>query len=103
MGQTCSNVITVLMKERNLDLQGAVDAVGVHYKGLVDGFLVDEARLPSWGSDMDRLIAGYVKGLKDWVIGNMVWSFETPRYFGIERDEVRRTGVVHIRSRDRKI
>lgn len=102
MGQEMGNVMTIL-KEKNINLQDAADAVGVRYKELVDGFIADEMSLPSWGPDMDRLVAGYVKGMKDWVIGNMIRSFETPRYFGVERDEVKRTGIVYLRPRETKI
>ena len=57
MGHMTNNVLTVLQKAEGVDLQGAADLVGVHFKKLYDGFEADKARLPSFGSEMDAVVA----------------------------------------------
>ena len=96
MGHFTNNILTVLMKEKNIDLQGAADYVGVHFKVLMDQFLKDKAQLPSWSPEMDAKVAQFVKASETWVIGNLNWSFETPRYFGAHRQQVKATKVVTL-------
>ncbi|KAI0649321.1 terpenoid synthase [Trametes meyenii] len=99
MGHTGNNVMTVLMKDKNLDLQGAADYVGVHFKGLIDTFHAAKSTLPSWGPKIDDEVAQYAMAMQTWVIGNLNWSFETQRYFGHARHEIRRTRVVYLTPR----
>ena len=99
MGHTTNNVMSVLMRHKGLDLQGASDYVGVHFKGLIDDFHSAKASLPSWGAKIDNEVAQYAKAMETWVIGNLNWSFETQRYFGHARHEIKRTRVVHLTPR----
>ena len=99
MGHTTNNIITVLMHHKQLDLQGAADAVGVHFKSLIDTFHAQKAALPSWGEKIDAEVAQYIMAMETWVIGNLNWSFETQRYFGHARHEIRRTRIVHLYPR----
>ena len=99
MGHTTNNIMTVLMRHRQLDLQGAADAVGVHFKGLIDTYLATKAALPTWGAKTDDEVARYAMAMENWVIGNLNWSFETQRYFGHARHEIRRTRVVQLYPR----
>ncbi|KAI0833263.1 terpenoid synthase [Trametes gibbosa] len=99
MGHTTNNIMTVLMQHKGLDLQGAADCVGVHVKGLVDTFLDAKRSLPSWGPKIDNEVALYTMAMETWVIGNLNWSFETQRYFGHARHEIKRTRVVHLYPR----
>ncbi|TFY54399.1 hypothetical protein EVJ58_g8887 [Rhodofomes roseus] len=96
MGHTGNNVMTVLMKSKNCDLQTAADHVGEHFKQLMDDFQADKARLPSWGPQMDAVVAKFVMAMETWVVGNCEWSFETQRYFGVQREEIKRTRVVEL-------
>lgn len=57
MGHMTNNVLTVLQKARGVDLQGAADLVGEHFKELYDGFEADKARLPTFGAEMDAIVA----------------------------------------------
>jgi len=82
MGHTGNNIVTVLMQERTASIQEAADCIGVVFQQLMARFLKDKARLPSWGTDIDRDVALYVEGLTHWVSGNLVWSFQGSRYFG---------------------
>lgn len=57
MGHLTNNILTVLQKAKNVDLQGAASLVGVHFKELHDAFLADKAGVPSFGHDTDRVVA----------------------------------------------
>ncbi|KAI0696796.1 isoprenoid synthase domain-containing protein [Cytidiella melzeri] len=94
-----NNIVTVLMHERNVDLQTASDIVGEHFRKLLERFTENKHLLPSWGLAVDAAVAAYVKAMEHWVIGNLVWSFETTRYFGPHYAEVKRTRVVNLRPR----
>ena len=96
MGHTGNNVMTVLMKDKQCSLQEAADHVGTHFKQLMESFEADKARLPSWGPELDAVVAKYVMAMETWVVGNCDWSFETQRYFGVQREEVKRTLVVKL-------
>lgn len=96
MGHSGNNVITVLRNEKNIDIQTACDYVGVHFKELMDRFMADKERLPSFGPDLDASVARYVSAMGDWVIGSLEWSFEITRYFGIEHAEVKKNRVITL-------
>ncbi len=99
MGHTGNNIITVLMKEKNIDLQQAADYVGEHFKVLVDRFLECKAKLPSWGPKWDPAAAKFIMAMEDWVVGNLRWSFEAQRYFGVQRSKVAETLIVELYPR----
>ncbi|KLO08665.1 terpenoid synthase [Schizopora paradoxa] len=95
-----SNYISVLMREKGLSLQGAVDHIGAQYKALLDKFLRHEAMLPSFGHpSVDSGLRRYVECMKQSIVGYNVWCFDTYRYFGPEDRDVRRTLVVRLDER----
>lgn len=95
-----NNILTVLMKSHGFTLQEASDYVGVQYKKFMDEFVSDLNSLPSFGSEVDTNVSLYFTKMSHWCIGNVVWSFETPRYFGAGREEVIKTGVVTLSPRE---
>jgi hypothetical protein len=90
------NMIPVVMHEQGLPLQGAVDFVGDLCKQCIERFEQDKAELPSWGPEIDRDVQIYIRGLEDWMVGSLHWSFVTTRYFGNKGQEVKDTRVVHL-------
>ena len=74
-------MIIVVMRERGLDLQGAVDFVGELCKQSIDRFEHDRHTVPSWGPEIDHDVRVYIQGLQDWIVGSLHWSFDTTRYF----------------------
>ena len=97
-----NNILTVLMQARGFNLQEASDYAGTLFGDLVNRFIAERAKLPSWGPDLDRDINRYVDAIGHWVVGNLCWSFETSRYFGSALEDVKRTGVVKLRPRQVK-
>ncbi|OJT14281.1 Alpha-muurolene synthase [Trametes pubescens] len=93
------NMIVVVQTQEQLDLQSAVDYVGDLCLGCVDRFQTLRDALPSWGPEIDDQLAAYVAGLGDWMIGNLVWSFETERYFGRSGRKVRAALAVALLPR----
>ncbi|KIM48679.1 hypothetical protein M413DRAFT_83524 [Hebeloma cylindrosporum] len=90
------NMIVILMQYHNLSLQGAVDYVGELCKQTIDTFSTNKAELPSWGPEIDEMVARYVQGLQDWIVGSLHWSFQTQRYFGTEGLEVKKHRLVKL-------
>ncbi|KAL1668106.1 isoprenoid synthase domain-containing protein [Schizophyllum commune] len=82
------NFVTVLMNELDLDIQGAADHIGEVCIGLL--------------SQYEHIaVARYVKALGCWIRSLVDWSFETPRYFGQDALEVKRTRIVKLPSNHR--
>lgn len=57
MGHLTNNIITVLQRANNWTLQQASDYVGVHCKELADVFEAAKHELPSFGEEMDYVVA----------------------------------------------
>lgn len=93
-----NNSITILMKSKGQSLQEAVDHVGGWIKSLLDQYLADKAKLPSFGALVDEAVQKYIFGMENWIIGNIIWCLETPRYFGRDFQEVKKTLVVKLQA-----
>jgi terpene synthase-like protein len=98
-GHPANNIVTVLMRDRNCDLQGAMDIIGHDYADFMESYLADKERLPSFGPKVDAEVQRYITAMENWPIGNLEWSFGTNRYFGPMHDEVRRTRLVMVTPR----
>ncbi|KAF9648811.1 terpenoid synthase [Thelephora ganbajun] len=94
-----NNILTVLMEAKGFNLQEAADNAGVLFGDLMSCFIAERKKLPSWGPDLDRDVSRYVDAIGHWVVGNLCWSFETPRYFGSALEDVKRTRIVKLRPR----
>lgn len=88
------NLVVVLMEENRFAPQGAMDLAGTLVQLTLDNFRENEKLLPaSFGSAaVDDDVRAYVRGLHAWIIGPMYWVYETERYFGKHREEVRALG-----------
>jgi alpha-muurolene/germacrene-A/gamma-muurolene synthase len=89
-------MICIFMIHDGLNLQQAVDRVGVMCKQTVGSFIEDQKRIPSWGDSVDREVKLYVRGLQEWIVGSLHWSFMTKRYFGENGGAVKVTRVVDL-------
>jgi hypothetical protein len=95
-GLELHNSVELVMKERNLDLQEAVDWLEGYATGVHKAFLENVARLPSWGEDVDKRVQIYVDGLAQWIRGNDDWTFESGRYFGNKGLEIQKTRIMSL-------
>ncbi|KAG8980783.1 hypothetical protein FRB90_007487 [Tulasnella sp. 427] len=94
-GDTC-NIIEAAMKEKGLNVQGAMDYAGELVKGRIDLYTASKAQLPSWGPKVDADVQRYLRVLEDWMTGGFYWSLESKRYFGDQVDRVKKTLCVEI-------
>lgn len=81
-----------------LGLQQAVDRIGEMCKQSMDTFVENQKRVPSWGDSIDRDVKLYVRGLQEWMVGCLHWSFVTKRYFGDNGGTVKATRIVDLLS-----
>jgi len=94
------NMICVFMINDGLSLQQAVDRIGELCKQTIDTFIENQARVPSWGDNVDKDVELYVNGLQEWIVGSLHWSFMTTRYFGNDGGVVRATRIVELLSQE---
>ncbi|CAF1417373.1 unnamed protein product [Adineta steineri] len=91
------NLISVLMHaDPSLNIQQAIDRAGQMVIDRYADFQRVRSELISWGTKIDTQVEKFVNGLGIVIVGTAVWSFETPRYFGAEREEVKRTRRVTL-------
>lgn len=73
------NMIVILMKYHGHSLQSAMDYAGSLCAQTIDTFTENKKRVPSWGPQVDDMVARYVHGLQDWIVGCVI---EAQRYSG---------------------
>ncbi|KAI0783613.1 isoprenoid synthase domain-containing protein [Abortiporus biennis] len=93
------NLVSVMMRDKQCDLQTSNDLIGAHCKALTDGFLESKEHIRSYGAEDDKAIALYIKGLEAWVWANLIWSFKSKRYFKDKSEEIMRTRTVTVSPR----
>ncbi|CAE6474266.1 unnamed protein product [Rhizoctonia solani] len=92
------NFVYVVMHNKKVDLQGAVDYVYQRIQTRVQEYVALKAQLPSFGPHLDNQVSQYIKGIEYVVQGCIEWYFITPRYLGSDAKEVKGTGVVKLRT-----
>ncbi|KAH8106507.1 terpenoid synthase [Phellopilus nigrolimitatus] len=92
------NMIVIAMRTMGLSLQDSIDYVGELCTASIERFLEAKRRLPSFdqGGRVDHDVALYTRGLEDWIVGSLHWSFESTRYFGAEGRGIKKTRVVEL-------
>ncbi|KAF9056847.1 isoprenoid synthase domain-containing protein [Rhodocollybia butyracea] len=90
-GHSGANIVTVFMKTNKMDLQTAVDFLGTYLEALIGQWATARATLSSRSEQRYRDSVSVLDALGDWVRGNVIWCFETDRYFGINKDVIRKT------------
>ncbi len=93
-----NNFLTVVMREKGLNVQEAADFTGKEIMDYVDRFVEGQKKLPSFGKEVDENVQKYLFSIAQWYAGNLIWSFETPRYFGLELEEVKKSLVVNVKE-----
>lgn len=89
-------MIPVIMREHHLTVQQAVDFVGNICEASIKRFDTARIQLPSWGVEIDQMVATYVGGLQDWIVGTLHWSFDTNRYFGDDGAQIKKDRTVYL-------
>ena len=94
------NVITAIMHEHSVDLQGAFYWLSGYGSKTVSRFLHDRHNLPSWGSDIDKAVNEYIDRMARCVRGYDAWSYETNRYYGKNGLEVQKSRKIMLQHRE---
>ncbi|KAL4267509.1 Isoprenoid synthase domain superfamily protein [Pleurotus pulmonarius] len=94
IGHSGYNVVTVYMKQFDLDIQAAFDRAGREFDEMWTRFDTSRLELPTFGEAIDCDVQRFIDALKTWVVGMLHWNFETPRYFGDKRQLIKATHIV---------
>jgi len=78
--QDMHNLALILRHQEDIPLQAAVDRVARLIEREVKRFIALEGRLPSFGPTIDAVAQRFIAGLRDWMRGNLDWSYESGRY-----------------------
>ncbi|KAF7432704.1 hypothetical protein PC9H_004646 [Pleurotus ostreatus] len=95
-GEDSHNLVTVVIQQFRLTIQGAMDYIGDLNARLVDEFLEKWNHIPVFDGPVDTDIRAYCVMLAEWVRGNDSWSFEGGRYFGDKGREIQTTRLVRL-------
>ncbi len=96
------NLVAVIMNHYGIGLQKAINYAGKLCIQCMDKFERDRQQLPSWGNEVDREVETYVRGMQDWMVGSLHWSFITKRYFGEQGKAIKKHRVVSLLPRKKK-
>ena len=96
------NLLTVVMNEKGVDLDGALDWLAEYNGVVLSRFQAQYRMLPSWGPDMDTIVTAFVERLAHWIRGHDCWSFESERYFGTKGPEIQKHRLVTLLPRSRR-
>jgi len=75
------NLVFVIMDERRVGLQEAIDILTEMLSQRVNEYLALKASLPSFGSNVDRELSRYIEALEHFTQGTVLWYYSSPRYF----------------------
>jgi len=83
------NIVTVIMNEKGVDLDGALNWLADYHGQVLSNFQAQYRLLPSWGPAVDADVIAFVERLAYWIRGIDCWSLETERYFGTKGLEIK--------------
>ena len=96
-GDDKHNIVTIIMNEHNLNLDGALSWIGNHHKTLVKEFMDAYEVLPAqWGGKVNSDLRVYADGIANCVRAVDQWDFETERYFGTKGTEIQASRQVQL-------
>jgi hypothetical protein len=84
------NIVTVIMNEKGVDLDGALNWLAQYHGQVLSNFQAQYRLLPSWGPVVDTDVGTFVERLAHWIRGIDCWSLETERYFGTKGLEIKK-------------
>ena len=81
-GDDGHNLVTVVMKDLQTNLHGALEWIAKKHDELVEEFMSNYSAVKSFGHpQVDAQVATYIDGLGNWVRANDSWSFEENLFF----------------------
>lgn len=92
------NMVVILTKTQDFSLQQAIDQVGNMCLQVLENFRKYKDVVPSWGPSIDKEVGRYVRGLENWLVACLHWSFLSGRYFGTKGLAIKRSLMVELLS-----
>ncbi|THU99637.1 terpenoid synthase [Dendrothele bispora CBS 962.96] len=98
-GHSGANVVTVIMKSKEIDIQSAVNFLAGYCEALT-AQLLESRRILSLRPDpvFNKNAVRVIDAFGNWVRGVNQWSFATERYFGKDNEAVKKTRIVEIKE-----
>jgi len=96
------NIVTVVMNEKGVDLDGALAWLGEYHGEVLSKFQAQSRTLPSWGPAIDTDVETFGERLGYWIRGIDCWSLETERYFGTKGPEIQKHRLVTLLPKAKK-
>ncbi|RAK87250.1 terpenoid synthase [Aspergillus costaricaensis CBS 115574] len=93
-----SHNLVAICRHNGMPAQVAFNHVGEMLIERYRDWYLALAALPTWGERIDADVQEYIRGVQNVVRANLHWSFRSGRYFGKANDQVRKTGIVTVRS-----
>ncbi|KAF7328550.1 Terpene cyclase [Mycena venus] len=95
------NAVIVVMHERGLSMQQAMDFVGTWYRDTIEELWTAMRDVPLCGSIAIRnRVKMYFAAIANWVTGNHEWSLDCDRYFPMGRGSVESGMIVPLPRRE---
>ncbi|KAF7563563.1 hypothetical protein G7046_g584 [Stylonectria norvegica] len=91
------NMVAVC-RMRGMSAQEAFNTVGGCLQERYRRWDVLETTVPSWGTQVDKEVRAYIRGIKCVVQANLNWSFKSERYLGRSAGEVKRTRMLKVEA-----
>ncbi|KAG1887246.1 isoprenoid synthase domain-containing protein [Suillus subluteus] len=83
------NIVAVLMDDRGLDLQGAIDYTAQMCKDAIQRFESNQ-------EEVDRQVAIYVEGMQNWMVDSLHWHLDSIRFSGTDGYAVKQDRIVKL-------
>ena len=84
------------MNEKGVYLDDALNWLAKYNDEVLSKFQAQLHMLPSWNPDVDRVVNKFVERLSYWIRECDCWSFESRRYFGTKRPEIKKHRLVTL-------
>ncbi|KDR69261.1 hypothetical protein GALMADRAFT_104215 [Galerina marginata CBS 339.88] len=98
-GHCTTNIITVVMKSKRIDLQSAFDFTAGYCESLTQQLIAAQISLASRTDPVfSNNAVKCLEAIANWVKGSDGWSFATERYFGKQNVIVKETRAVEMRK-----
>ncbi|KAI0041515.1 terpenoid synthase [Auriscalpium vulgare] len=98
-GEELHNILTIVMAELKVDLNGALDWLEKRHAELNEAIIETCNSLPVWNEDIRDDVDEYLLGVVGWVRSNDSWNFESQRYFGTDGLDTQKHRMVTMRPK----
>lgn len=84
------------MLDFDVDYNGAIAWLVNYHTEVEAKFMAALKEVPSFGTELDRQLQIYIRGIANFPRCNVAWNFESGRYFGNKGSEYQQTRLVPL-------